>query len=578
VDGSIAASGRHLLLTASMLEVPTGRTIGQASVEGPADDLGSMVSRLAAELLANDAGQKERLTNLGALPLPALRAYLDGQTALRQGRWEQSAQHFARALDVDSTFAQAAIGLMAAAGFAPAGDGGRGAALAWANRDRLGPGDRVLLTALLGPRHPGISTMAEKLTAAEAAVRALPDRAEAWFHLGDLYYHWGAGVGMSRPRQLAAAAFRRALALDSSLATSSPSAEPLMHLFQIAAIEGDTATVLRLGGAALAADSTADSFRWRSAWALRDSAGLARLRGRYSDMRRGVLLGIVTRSIEDGLPLEDAALAVAALVGRAGTSEEQAQAQYYRYLLAMNAGRPGEGLAALREGGERGRSYHSITGELYWDGDSSVARTAALERAPDADAPLARDPEALRDQQGDICLVERWRVAHGRLATAPRAIARLRSGMPPGLDVGDSTRAAEYASLCADVLEAWVARISDAPRAGALARRLDARLRQAPPGWTDGDNLIAARLLEANGDLPRALAAVRRRRFDLVPVFLSTYLREEGRLAALTGDSAGAVGAYRHYLTLRAHPEPALRPGVEQVRAELARLEGGRGS
>jgi hypothetical protein len=61
-------------------------------------------------------------------------------------------------------------------------------------------------------------------------------------------------------------------------------------------------------------------------------------------------------------------------------------------------------------------------------------------------------------------------------------------------------------------------------------------------------------------------------------VFLSTYLREEGRLAALTGDSAGAVGAYRHYLTLRAHPEPALQPGVEKVRAELARLEGGRGS
>jgi predicted TPR repeat methyltransferase len=85
--------------------------------------------------------------------------------------------------------------------------------------------------------------------------------------------------------------------------------------------------------------------------------------------------------------------------------------------------------------------------------------------------------------------------------------------------------------------------------------------------------LTAARLLEANGDVPRALAAVRRRRFDLVPVFLSTYLREEGRLAALANDTAGAVTAYRHYLTLQAHPESALEPHMKHISAELARLQ-----
>jgi hypothetical protein len=69
-----------------------------------------------------------------------------------------------------------------------------------------------------------------------------------------------------------------------------------------------------------------------------------------------------------------------------------------------------------------------------------------------------------------------------------------------------------------------------------------------------------------------ALAAVRRRRFDLVPVFLSTCLREEGRLAALTGDTTGAIAAYRHFLTLQAHPEPARVAGVEHVRSELGRL------
>ncbi len=53
---------------------------------------------------------------------------------------------------------------------------------------------------------------------------------------------------------------------------------------------------------------------------------------------------------------------------------------------------------------------------------------------------------------------------------------------------------------------------------------------------------------------------------------LSSFLREEGRLAALTGDTVGAVGAYRQYLALRPDPEPEVRPEVERVRGELAAL------
>jgi hypothetical protein len=49
-------------------------------------------------------------------------------------------------------------------------------------------------------------------------------------------------------------------------------------------------------------------------------------------------------------------------------------------------------------------------------------------------------------------------------------------------------------------------------------------------------------------------------------------LREEGRLAALTGDTVGAVRAYRHYLALRTNPEPEVKSEVDSVRAELARL------
>jgi hypothetical protein len=57
------------------------------------------------------------------------------------------------------------------------------------------------------------------------------------------------------------------------------------------------------------------------------------------------------------------------------------------------------------------------------------------------------------------------------------------------------------------------------------------------------------------------------------PFFMTTFLREEGRLSALTGDTASAIRAYRHYLGLRYDPEPGLVPQVERVRQELARLE-----
>jgi hypothetical protein len=78
-------------------------------------------------------------------------------------------------------------------------------------------------------------------------------------------------------------------------------------------------------------------------------------------------------------------------------------------------------------------------------------------------------------------------------------------------------------------------------------------------------NLVVARLRAA-------------RRHTYQPVFgspyLSSYLREEGRLAAATGDRAGAVRAYRHFLLLRADPEPSLRAEAADARAALARLEG----
>jgi len=88
-------------------------------------------------------------------------------------------------------------------------------------------------------------------------------------------------------------------------------------------------------------------------------------------------------------------------------------------------------------------------------------------------------------------------------------------------------------------------------------------------------NLLLARLFEATGDLPRALAAVRRRHYFLgSPLYLTTFLREEGRLAEALGDRAGAMRAFDHYLALRADHEASVDPEVRDVKTEFVKLLG----
>jgi len=573
LEGAITGSEQRVVVSASMRETATGTSVARASVEGSLAALDQLVKAMVAELLAKQAGERHRLLNLSSLSLPALRAYLDGQTALREGRWDAAAQRFGVALDIDSTFAQAALGLAEAGEWEAAGDDGRGGRLAWAQRDRLSPGDRALLLAHLGPNYPGPSTMADMIAAAERAVKAMPDQPEAWFRLGDGYYHWGAAVGLSHPRQLAATAFRRAIALDASITRTSPTVEPLTHLFQIAAMDGDTATVRRLSPPVAAADSGPGTFAWRAAWVFHDTSAIDAIHTRFADGNANGLEGVMTRTLEDGLPLEEAERAVAALEARATTQQEQRRAQYARYMVAISAGRPMEAVAALRDLNPGTRFYHGITGELYWDGDAAFARAIALGAARGADAPLTRVPRELSGQFWQMCWVERWRVAHEQMANTDRVIARLRSPVTLWQDVADSARTSEFGTLCADILEATVATLKHQPGAAVLVSRLNDRLRTVPPGWTDGDNLALARMLESQDNVAEALAAVRRRRFDLVPVFLSTYLREEGRLAALAGDTTGAIAAYRHFLLLQTHPEPARAAAVEHIRSELSRLE-----
>ena len=567
VDGAVVGTPSHLVLTASIVTVPSGTMRARTSVEGTADSLPALIDRLTAALLAGESGR----TDLATLTsLPALRAYLDGQSELRAGRFKDAFRSFSHALEVDSTFLLAGIGLGRARFWEGGNDSGRGFRLAWAGRDRLSPRDRAIIAPWMVPGE-------EHLATAQLAVAALPESPEAWYELGDDYYHGGGLQGMDAPLRRAAAAFRRALELDSSMA------EPRIHLFEIAAAEGDTAAIRRLGNMAMAADSGNDDagyFRWQMAYTLRDTVALAALRAGFDQLSDKNLRAIAVRSQEFGATLDDARRAAAVLLKRAASDSARRAAMRLQYELALNGGRPHEALGPLVESE---RSYDQVghwpgrvMDALYWGGDSGAAAVWVRNMASYVDGPLLRGVDERRTQIDDICTMEQWRVAHGQLA-AHAAIRRLRAAFVPGLPARDSASVAAHASMCADLLEAWPPTGVRRPDDSALVARLDSLSRRRPEGWwADGWNLVLAQMLEARGEVHEALATVRRRPygFGRAEPYLSSYLRAEGRLAALAGDTAGATSAYRHFLALRSDPEPLLRAERDRARAEVARLVG----
>ena len=132
------------------------------------------------------------------------------------------------------------------------------------------------------------------------------------------------------------------------------------------------------------------------------------------------------------------------------------------------------------------------------------------------------------------------------------------------------------ASTCEMLLEAFIADSAEAP---GLAERLDSLALTGPRVGIPSLNilnLILAGIWESQGRVDRALAAVRRRSFLRGGPELGAMLREEGRLAALAGDTAGAIWAYDQFLRPRDQAEPAVRVLDDVIRGELAKLAGER--
>ncbi|CAN5880038.1 hypothetical protein BH23GEM9_BH23GEM9_08920 [soil metagenome] len=576
LTGSIVGSASRVTVSATLVNATNGRTVADATASAPADSLGDLVDRLVATLLSRDMREAEhRLDYLTSTSFPAVRLYLEGKSLYRHGRYDEAAQRFGSALDIDTTFALAALGLSEASNMRldPGTGAVRGTALAWAARDRLSVADQRYLHARRGPRYPAPSTLAETIAFWEQLTREQPDRPEIWYEYGDRLHHRGAFIGVLDYLERADAAFRRAVELDPDYYTA------WQHMEWSAWMRGDSALARRLGREAIARDSAGMSAGWHR-W------NVAMYGGDHGDLQR-LVAGLETATYEVVYAVA-AGGAIRPFAGhdtvmrqirtialnRAHSAGERRAIGWGEYHEALNSGRPLEAArlaaALLRDERDAADLARTIEAALYWNGDHAQAQESAVTLAAMTSSDVAADsPVADIDAR---CMLGQWALWNDGIDAALRTAAVLRSIGDPQGDGGTVIRA----WWCARVLEAGAAALRGAADARTQVLGLDSLLLTGP---AIGDlnrgvsSIIAARLLEMVGEREAAYRAIRRRIFGVtMERYLSTSERETGRLAEANGDRDAAIAAYGKYLEWQYRPEPSMAPHVEAARTALARL------
>jgi tetratricopeptide (TPR) repeat protein len=582
ITGEVVGRPDRLTISATLVDLARGDTV-RASVSGTEDELERLVDRLAGRLLLGGLHDGVgRAGSLADVPVAALRAYLEGVALQRASRFAESLDRFRLAMDVDSTFALAALAFEISTGWstAPEAEQMRIQALAWRHRDRLGPLDRKQLEGMLGPDFPEISSPAVRLRITEEALTALPDRPELWILYGDILFHEGQAIGAHDWQRRAIAAFERAR----TLAPDHPEAE--IHLLDLGLMVGDSVMLRDVAARLLRRDSSSDLRRFvHGALALHEDRPEAWQNWRDSFRTGGSLSlhDIAWRALYLARATEPVLETARALEAAAVTAAEAAAPLSAQIQLLANTGRPAEATRAaerrLRQEGPAWRNEHlqllAWIG-FAWDGDTTSARTALEELRAAVDAAQA-GADAGPHLPFYICTVAVLDLLQGRSDWAAGALPRLEHAAPT-FDDPDSRM---QARSCPLLIRAGLAHAGGDPaEARQRLRELEDYLTQRPFGakrLRTVANFLAATLHQQHGDLDAALAALRRLQDTALPNLLSTALREEGLVLERLGRADEAADVYRRYLALREHAEPGLLARDEAIRRRLATLEGGAG-
>jgi serine/threonine-protein kinase len=231
IVGDVLEAGGRLRVAAALHRVGDAAAVARASAQGRADALFEVVDSLTVSLLTAWGEADSRVSGLAArttTSLPALRAWLDGEAALRALRFEEGAAAYRRAVEADSAFALAWYRLSITAEWLVQSDlAHESAERAVRLANRLPARDSLLLVAMRAGRRGDIET-AEPIY--RRLVGANPEEVEAWLQLGELLFHYGPSRG--RRADESREAWRRVGELEPDLVA------PIVHLARLAARAG----------------------------------------------------------------------------------------------------------------------------------------------------------------------------------------------------------------------------------------------------------------------------------------------------------------------------------------------------
>jgi len=584
IAGDVVEIAGRLEIGASLYDLAGGaQSVAQASVSGETASLFELVDDLTGQILAGMIGGRDttlaRLAALTTHSLPALKAFLLGEQALRAGQDAQAASAFHEAATLDTTFALAQYRLAVTATWVSipgVGDPTIWAEAADRHARRLAPLGRDLLTAYRAYREVR-SDDAERLY--RSVTEAHPDNVEAWLMLGETAFHYNPSRG--RPPMEAWAPFQRVLALDST------NSHAVIHLARLAASEGRLGTLDTLARGYLARYHDAEraiEMRALEAYAHDDVAARTSVATAVRRSNDFVALSVLHAAMLFAQNLEAAGDLAPSFTAPAGDTTQLPQLRQGRRMLSEVT------LASGRwERGPVTRLLGPGVDEPWLLEVQALLASDPFFRAPRARIEALRDSVAAHRAWPSLATMKLHPVPDlgGEMRTYLLGLLSVRLGDGAAASryagelaaVRDTSRAPSAASL-AHALRAEIARTRGDP-AGALAELDRFAFAVSPPNggnslahWGVRERFLRAELLHALGRDEEAL-----RWYDSflfyydVPWIAAAHFRR-GEIEERLGQRDQARFHYARFLRLWKDCDPELRPLTDLARQALARLGG----
>ncbi len=305
--GTLTAAGERLHASGAIYDMIRGREV-RAEVEATGEGgifaaVDALARRLLADRTTSHGGRMARVAAVTTESLPALKAYLVGERAYRDGRYATAMTAYENAVREDPSFALGHYRLAGALAACRMPDAAWDAcAKAWEHRARLNRHTESLVKAQQlwwGGDAPAAEALYDRV------LSRAPDDVEAWGLLGQLTFHYNPYRGRSAME--ARYPLTRAVSLDPGHAGS------LVHLLQLAAHEEHREELQELSDQFLHRCHDADAellVRVIRAAALDDRDALRQIAGQVSEVPT---LAVATALGDVGLYARDP-LAAEALV------------------------------------------------------------------------------------------------------------------------------------------------------------------------------------------------------------------------------------------------------------------------